>query len=377
MNGHDWLLDAAALLGEPDPGPTPWLVDGLIVDHAIVAFVGRWKTLKSYALLHLCISIASGDPAFGELAIRHPGPVVYVNEESGRDAMWRRLDALCRGRAVDRERLRAQLYVAPNKRVKLDDPGWQQELLAVGRELQPRLIAFDPLARMKAADRDENAQKDMAPLIEFVRQLRDETHAAAGFVHHTGHNGDRMRGASDLESVWETRLTWKREGQSPLVTIESEHREAEDGEPIAFRIGWDSETRSMRFDLAPRTAIDGRDLEAEILVYLAEHPHASTNAIATGLNAGKKTVADLLKQSPRFVAIPGSRGANLWLPSESEGSAGKTDGRPGPATSLPSAPLGAREEGSRADGSPTSLIDDDELDRLEAIHNDLQQRGPS
>ena len=31
----DWLIDGAELLAEPDPGPTPWLVDGLIVDQAI------------------------------------------------------------------------------------------------------------------------------------------------------------------------------------------------------------------------------------------------------------------------------------------------------------------------------------------------------
>src|SRR5205809_1058849 len=43
-----WLVDAAELLAEPDPGPTPWLVDELIVDRAIVAAVGRWKTTKSY-----------------------------------------------------------------------------------------------------------------------------------------------------------------------------------------------------------------------------------------------------------------------------------------------------------------------------------------
>jgi hypothetical protein len=41
-----WLIDAANLLAEPDPGPTPWLVENLIVDSALVACVGRWKTTK-------------------------------------------------------------------------------------------------------------------------------------------------------------------------------------------------------------------------------------------------------------------------------------------------------------------------------------------
>ena len=63
----DWTIDAADLLAEPDPGPTPWLVEGLMVDQAIVACVGRWKTTKSYGMLDLEISIATGRPAFGRL----------------------------------------------------------------------------------------------------------------------------------------------------------------------------------------------------------------------------------------------------------------------------------------------------------------------
>src|SRR5207248_11722624 len=135
--------------------PTPYLVENLVVDQAITACVGRWKTTKSYAVLELAVSIATGEPAFGKLAIPKPGPVLYVCEESGRAALWRRLDALCRGRAIDRDRLDT-LFLATNARVKLDDEGWQRELVAQGLELRPRAFIFDPLARMKASSRDEN-----------------------------------------------------------------------------------------------------------------------------------------------------------------------------------------------------------------------------
>ena len=101
----------------------PFLVQDLIVEQALVAIVGKWKTTKSYGILDICISIATGRPAFGRFAIPEPGPVVFVNEESGEAALWRRLDALCRGRAIDREELRGRLLVAPNRRVKLDDAG--------------------------------------------------------------------------------------------------------------------------------------------------------------------------------------------------------------------------------------------------------------
>jgi AAA domain len=291
-----WLLDAADLLGDDDPGPTPWLIDGLIVDAALVACVGKWKTTKSYALLHLCICIATGRPAFGAFDVPVPGPVVFANEESGRKALWRRLDALARGSAIDREELRGRLMVAANARIRLDDPGWQEELVAIGRELQPRLFALDPLARMKAAGRDENAQAEMGTLIEFIRELRDETGAAVAFVHHTGHAGVHMRGSSDLESVWESRLTWSRDGQAPLVSVASEHREAESGDPISYRTGWDGVTRSMRFELlADRTP----ELSERIADWLREHGPGTTDDVRSGVGVRRSDVQRTLEALER------------------------------------------------------------------------------
>lgn len=264
-----WLIDAADLLAEPDPGPTPWLVQDLIVDQALIACVGRWKTTKSYGLLDLCISIATGEPAFGQYKIPQPGTVIFVNEESGRTALRRRLDALCRGRAIAPERLRGNLLLGANTRIKLDSERWQTELIELGVVYQPRLYVFDPLARMKASSREENAQTDMAPLIEFLRRLRHETGAAVSFVHHTGHQGEQMRGSSDLESAWETRLTWKRDGQSPEVSIASEHREAEPAEPITYRIHWDGDLRTMQLALVEDQGM--RPLRDRIMAELQAH----------------------------------------------------------------------------------------------------------
>jgi hypothetical protein len=281
-----WLLDAADLLAEPDPGETPFLVDGLIVESAIAAFVGRWKTTKSYGLLYLLMCVALAEPAWGLPTAG--GPVVYVCEESGRAALWRRLDALCRGYGFDPENLRDRLHVAANARVRLDDPGWQAELVAIGREVQPTIFAFDPLARMKAAQRAENEQKEMAIVIEYLRELRDETNAAVGFVHHTGHAGEHMRGSSDLESVWETRIGWERKTDSPEVTIKSEHREA-DGRTLRYRIAWDHETRTMRFPLVEGDAL------TKVRAHLADHPDDSGNAVFAAVGGKRREVLEAVK----------------------------------------------------------------------------------
>jgi hypothetical protein len=285
-----WYVDAADLLAEPDPGPTQWLVEDLVVEEALTAAVGRWKTTKSYAMLELAISIVSGQPAFGALAIPEPGPVVFVIEESGRAALWRRLDALSRGRAIVREDLRG-LLLAPNKRVKLDDEGWQARLVELGQRVRPRLFIFDPLSRMKQPARDESASKDMATVIEFLRLLRDETGAGVSFVHHLGHQGEHMRGSSDLESVWESRLSWKKNEQG-LIELASEHREAEAGPTLRYRISWDAETRTIRFPLEQLPA----ELLESVRAYLAENPDASASDVVTALGRRKQEVLRAVRE---------------------------------------------------------------------------------
>jgi hypothetical protein len=348
-----WLIDAADLLALPDPGPTPYLVENLIVDRALVAAVGRWKTTKSYGLLDIAISIRTGLPAFGQLEIPEPGPVVFVIEESGRDALWRRLDGLARGRAIEREQLRG-FHLAANARVKLDDRDWQSRLVELGQRIRPRLFVFDPLARMKAAARDENAQGDMAPLIEFLRELRDETAAAVAFVQHTGHNGEHMRGSSDLESAWETRLGWAKD-ETGLVSIASDHREAESGPAVHYRLSWDETTRTMRIvgrdDDVPERQ---RDRGAEIIEFLRQVDRPISEEVARGVGIGDSEARRILNTDPRIKQVechPGrNANAKCWAPAEEPGPLPQPDSaglEPARAASSPASDPTPRRGGAR------------------------------
>lgn len=279
-----WLESAADLLREPDPGETPWLVERLIVDGALAAVVGPPKAAKTWILLEVAVAVVTGRPAFDVCPVPAPGPVVLVVEESGRAALYRRLDRLRRGRATEVEALDS-LHFAANRRVRLDDPGWQDELRAVGRELHPRAFLLDPLVRMKGAERDESSQRDMGPVVEYLRDLRDDSQAAVVWVHHKGHSGEHMRGTSDLESVWESRVDVSREGNE--VELRAEHREAESGGVVPVRMRWASETRSLRM-----TGEGERDLDLGelILAHLENFGPQRAEEIARGVGARDQDV---------------------------------------------------------------------------------------
>jgi hypothetical protein len=104
-----------------------------------------------------------------------------------------------------------------------------------------------------------------------------------------------MRGSSDLESVWETRIGWSRDGQAPTVTLKPEHREAEAGDPISYRIVYDHDTRSMRFNLVDNEA-GPTELEQRVGDYLREHPDASANKVHDAVGGKRQDVLALVKR---------------------------------------------------------------------------------
>lgn len=85
---------------------------------------------------------------------------------------------------------------------------------------------------------------------------------------------------------------------------------------------WDPDALELKLlDTEP----DGRDVEAEIADYLGTHEaerDRSTNAIAKGIGAGKKRVADTLKASDRFTSYDGPNRAKIWVPSDAENHSG-------------------------------------------------------
>lgn len=282
-----WLERASDLLAEPDPGPAPFLVDQIIGDQAICAIYGPAKAGKTWIVLELATAIATGRPAFGTFAIPTPGPVIVVLEESGRAALWRRLDMLLRGNAQTRETVR-NLYVAANRRVRLDNETWREALLTAGRELRPRAIFLDPLVRLKGATVDENAQKELGPVLDFMRLLRDESGAAVCFVHHVGHEGTRMRGSSDLAGYWESAVVVKKDGDRR--TIAAEHREAEPSGTTVYRADFDPDTRSVRLKTT-----DGSPRE-RVAAYLADHPDASANEVLEAVGGKRTDVLKIVKE---------------------------------------------------------------------------------
>jgi hypothetical protein len=307
-----WARNAAKLLRQPDPGPTSFLVDELLVEESIFGIGGQWKVGKTWLALELILATTGARPAFGRYRAQQPGPVLAVFEESGQVALVRRFRALRKGYEIDNrrfDRALSKLRVAANVGVRLTDPAWQQTLLHAARPGRFRLILFDPFVRMKG-DADENRQVEIAPALDFLRELREHSGAAVGFVHHSGYEGTHFRGTSDLEGYWESKLTIAgKPGSGGPFTLRAEHREAETTAELKYRVSGSNEGRWVR--LVPTTSVSVEEHRRdEVHAFVEEKPGHTGVEIATALKRNRAAVADDLKRLKQeglvFFSQPGS-----------------------------------------------------------------------
>lgn len=183
-----------------------YFVKGWLERQANAVLFGQWNAGKTFVVLDIGASIATGTPWFG-LRVRQ-GRVLYLGYE-GQRAMKKRLKALrdkYPGLSDRRTPFRYDGLTIP-----LTQPAGVQ---AVGEILRsfaalhggpPDLIIIDPLANALGGD-DADAQL-MGALNQFVATLIKRQRCAVLRVHHSGHgNQDRARGHSSLPAGVDTEI---------------------------------------------------------------------------------------------------------------------------------------------------------------------------
>lgn len=192
---EDWLQqadDAAEGIGDPD-----WLIDDWLESGQTAVLFGQSGHGKSFILADILSSIASGLDWCG-YPVRQ-GPVVALVGE-GRRGFLRRLKAWKQRHGIT-ERL--PVYVSPAP-VTLNVAESAQQVAAAiasvtAREGRPPvLVSCDTLrTHLKG---DDNESEDTAAFFAGFRAAVAESRAAALTVHHSGHEGTRERGSSNIRA---------------------------------------------------------------------------------------------------------------------------------------------------------------------------------
>ncbi len=190
--------------------PPPQIIEGILHQGCKMILGGTSKSNKSWCLLDLAISVASGQPWWGRCCTK--SPVVYINFELQPWALAERINALCAARPDCRgvgDTFHLWNLRGHNADISLLRPKLEEQLA----KFNFGLIILDPAYKV-LGNRDENANGEIASLMNEFEALAQKTGAAIVVAHHfakgdsTAKNAlDRMSGAG----------AWARDPDSIMV----------------------------------------------------------------------------------------------------------------------------------------------------------------
>jgi hypothetical protein len=234
------------------PQPPPQVVEGILHRGCKMILGGTSKSNKSWCLLDLAISVASGEKWWGHRCAKVP--VVYINFELHRWSIAQRLNALCAARPECKE-LGATLALwnlrGRNADLALLRPKLEEQLA----RHQFGLIILDPAYKL-LGDRDENANGEIAGLMNEFEALAQSSGAAVVVAHHFAKGDSAAKNAVDRMSG---AGAWGRDPDSILVLTPHEEPGCFTVSPVLrnlpqvdeFVLRWDYPLMRVASDLNP------------------------------------------------------------------------------------------------------------------------------
>lgn len=221
------FISAADLLDLP-VNPV-WLVKRLIEENTIGMSFGPSGGGKTFNILDLAISVATGTPWAGREVKR--GLVIYFAGEGGA-GLPRRILAACKRRGLSPSDL-SLLHISTQVLDIYDTKAITAGIAAISEATgeAPAMVIIDTLARH--IEGDENSAKDMGGFIKSVDSLRASfPGSVALIVHHSGHGEtDRARGSSANKAAMDFEIRCDR-GQLTFTKM----KDGEPPEPIDFKL---------------------------------------------------------------------------------------------------------------------------------------------
>lgn len=284
---------------EDSDNARPWLIERLWTAGAAGFVSGPPKSLKTWTVLEMAVSVASGTPCFGSFPVPKPGPVLLYAAEDPLPALRLRIQSLARNHGLTIDQVEILVITADS--LRLDRPPDREKLMATVDRHRPALVILDPLVRLHG--QDENQSGPMAELLGHIRALQRKNGTAVTIVHHcrkagTHSAGQSMRGSSDLYAFLDSLVSLHR--RHGRLSLSAEHRSAPGLEPLPLELVAASDAEqgpSLRLcTLQDEVQTQEHRLQERITSLLsnAREPLA-TDSIRAALQVRKQRVLDTLR----------------------------------------------------------------------------------
>lgn len=228
--------------------PVDWLVDRLIPAQGVVVVGGDSGVGKSWLALHIAHCVATGKLVLGKFATSR-GSVCFVDEENSTALLKRRVQKLAAGSQASED---TPVTFLVQHQVRIDRPDNLDRLVSLVAGEKPKLIIFDSFIRIHGSN--ENDSREMADVMDKMRDLQNRLRCAIVFTHHTrkmstiNAAGQMLRGSTDIRAFVDTHIFMRavRAGGGRVLIEHDKSRYSEALDPFQVEIV-DNETGTATF----------------------------------------------------------------------------------------------------------------------------------
>lgn len=296
-----------------------WAVDDWLPDASITFLVSPPESYKTWLLLDLAVSLASGVPFLGSYEVLRPGPTMIIQQEDSHAGLTDRLaliveQKLGMGAVIDGDEWQVPsmpdlpIYVHPSRMLRFDDRRVLQELEGQIAEIRPRAVLIDPLYSTTA--QVDNYMADLANQMMVLKTWRDRYGCSFVLAHHSKKNVDPDSTAREdswgsqflnafLEAGWQIRRNPRLADNEVVVRRHSKVM----GNQPPISLTFDISTRyPMRYAVATREYESmasgrgqGQPAQANLLELLADQTMTQADMVErTGKN--RSTISRQIRQ---------------------------------------------------------------------------------
>jgi len=303
-----FVIHQAADALQPHP-PRQEIVKGLLSIKQLGCFYGEAGSKKSYSLMTLALSVATGMPwlDFETQQAR----VLYIDEDAGEDGTRERVAECMRGLIIDDA---SQFDYMSMAGLQLDQDADAAKLETIVREGLYSLVILDAFGDLMSGD--ENSKEDTAPIMRNLRRIADRTEAALIFIHHANKNGG-YRGSSHIKGKLDLMVGVTSENGKPFINFKTDKVRYGQARTWAAQANWGpGQFYLTGMDTLKASSAPLSKSQEFVIKYLTEHGASPIPVIMAGADtcspeAARKAVYNLAGLRKIYRTNPGETGQGM------------------------------------------------------------------
>lgn len=288
-----------------------WMVDEWLPKESITFLISPPEGYKTWVLLDLAVSIATGTPFLGHYEVNQTGAVLLIQQEDSHSGLAERLSIIMESKLdllphiedgiIDVPILPdLPIYIHPNRMLKFDDVKIMNGLEELIQRIKPAVVLIDPLY---SATSTENYMANTAEKMFRLKTFRDKYGCSFIIAHHSRKNVEPNSTAREdawgsqflnafLETGWQMRRSNKIEPNEVIVRRHS--KTMGNLRPIVLHFDISTQDELMyKVSVKDYVLSDGANVtgaSADIIKLLSSKP-MSQSEISQKLGKSKSTIS--------------------------------------------------------------------------------------